>query len=334
MLALFAAAPAFADLVDVTQGFDNSSAAQGYLCHYPGGASVDSTVYRVYDMASELGGAQSGSVVSVSFYPLVDSFSADATVDVGIYALAVGSPLLDGNLTLLGTDTFTVPASSGGALHTVTFSPAVPFTTDQQLVVAMHQGDEASGSYFFFGVNGAGDEADWFFESALCGLSDPGVIDAASSLIQIVTVDAAPSAGCADACVYHVNGNDYTDTDCDSWLDGQDNCETVANSDQADTDADSQGDACDACPNDDENDADNDGDCGDADNCRYVSNPDQANSGGDAAGDACEVCSDACTYVINGQPETDSDCDTWLDDDDACVNEYDPTNLCGDPQPV
>jgi hypothetical protein len=36
------------------------------------------------------------------------------------------------------------------------------------------------------------------------------------------------------------------DTDCDGWMDAQDNCPNVSNANQADVDGDGLGDACDA----------------------------------------------------------------------------------------
>ena len=110
------------------------------------------------------------------------------------------------------------------------------------------------------------------------------------------------------------------DSDNDGVTDGEDNCPSVSNADQADADGDNIGDVCDPCPGDDKNDADNDGVCagtgfqppktGDQDNCPTVSNAGQANADGDALGDACEDDLDNDTYLAiayGGQDCDDSD---------------------------
>lgn len=71
------------------------------------------------------------------------------------------------------------------------------------------------------------------------------------------------------------------DTDGDGLIDANDNCPTVANSDQANADGDSQGDLCDT-------DDDNDGVADVSDNCPVNSNPDQMDTDGDGAGNACD----------------------------------------------
>ncbi len=74
---------------------------------------------------------------------------------------------------------------------------------------------------------------------------------------------------------------DEPDTDGDGVKNGDDNCPTVANADQADTDGDLVGDACDT-------DDDGDGVLDGQDNCPLVPNADQGNRDGDSVGDACD----------------------------------------------
>jgi hypothetical protein len=73
----------------------------------------------------------------------------------------------------------------------------------------------------------------------------------------------------------------FPDTDGDGYVDPEDNCPTVANTDQLDTDGDGAGNACDA-------DDDNDGVADGSDNCPLVANPDQADFDLDGIGDTCD----------------------------------------------
>jgi hypothetical protein len=86
------------------------------------------------------------------------------------------------------------------------------------------------------------------------------------------------------------------DTDSDGIADGDDNCPTTPNSNQADADGDGVGDPCD---NDNDGDSVPDG----VDNCPLVWNANQGDFDGDGLGDACE---------------TDDDNDGVLDAADAC----------------
>jgi subtilisin-like proprotein convertase family protein len=104
-----------------------------------------------------------------------------------------------------------------------------------------------------------------------------------------------------DNCQAVANVN-QADTDGDRRGDVCDNCPLVANANQADTDGDNVGDACDGCPNDrfkiapglcgcgvsDNFDGDGDAipDC--VDNCPNVANTAQIDSNGNGVGDACE----------------------------------------------
>lgn len=101
-----------------------------------------------------------------------------------------------------------------------------------------------------------------------------------------------------------------TDDDGDGVADGSDNCESVANADQANIDGDALGDVCDA-------DDDGDGVADTSDNCATIANADQANLDSDAQGDACDAdddgdgvvdSSDNCSRAANAdQVDRDGD---------------------------
>ncbi|MDD4050834.1 MAG: thrombospondin type 3 repeat-containing protein [candidate division Zixibacteria bacterium] len=99
--------------------------------------------------------------------------------------------------------------------------------------------------------------------------------------------------GAGSDTLLHVAALGCLDTDADNVCDCEDNCPTVANSDQVDTDGDGVGDLCDICPGyDDHIDADLDGVPDGCDNCPAVANPTQADADGDGLGDACDLCTD------------------------------------------
>jgi hypothetical protein len=123
--------------------------------------------------------------------------------------------------------------------------------------------------------------------------------------------------------VFAIHGFASPDVDKDGVVDLQDNCPTVANTDQKNSDSDTLGDACDpdddndgfadtvdafpldplehvdtdgdgvgdysdACPLDAPNDGDGDGICSSADVCPTVYDPSQADFDGDHLGDLCD----------------------------------------------
>jgi hypothetical protein len=94
--------------------------------------------------------------------------------------------------------------------------------------------------------------------------------------------------------------------------DSVDNCDGVANPDQAGSDPDGTGDGCDAQPPPETADSDGDGLVNSNDNCRDIFNPDQLDSDRDGSGDACDV-------LIS-----DSDGDGVPNEVDNCVNNVNP----------
>lgn len=108
---------------------------------------------------------------------------------------------------------------------------------------------------------------------------------------------------CGDGIDQDCNGSDLecscADKDSDGVCDKDDNCISVANSDQADADGDKIGNSCDNCTNNANTDqADSDIDLiGDVcDNCALTPNTNQADSDSDGIGDACAIDDDCLIF--------------------------------------
>ena len=127
---------------------------------------------------------------------------------------------------------------------------------------------------------------------------------------------------------------DTTDNeDGDLFLDGDDNCPSVANDDQSDADGDGLGDAC-----NDAFDADADEWQDTNDNCPEASNAGQDDTDGDGVGDACNDADDAdgdeygsaadCNNADAGSTvvATDTDCDGVLNENDKAPRWPTPTS--------
>jgi MYXO-CTERM domain-containing protein len=116
----------------------------------------------------------------------------------------------------------------------------------------------------------------------------------------------------------------YYTEDMDNDLIGErcDNCTDVSNEWQKDDDGDGVGNACDVdCVDEDHDEA-----CDDNDNCPEIYNPDQMDLDNDGLGTACDSDEDVITPPPPPPPPpgNDQDFDGVLDDDDNCVDIYNP----------
>ena len=103
---------------------------------------------------------------------------------------------------------------------------------------------------------------------------------------------------------------DATDTDGDGVPNTPDNCDDIANPNQADTDNDGLGDVCDSTPSGP--DTDGDGIPDSTDNCDTVPNANQTDTDGDGIGDACDSTPTVPDVDTDGDgvPDTTDNCDT------------------------
>lgn len=193
-----------------------------------------------------------------------------------------------------------------------------------------------------------------------------GTVDGADNCPVIANEDQGNVDGDAygDACDSDIDGDgvpndsdafpyDPTETvdgDNDGTGDNSDNCNNLANEDQANLDGDAYGDACDddidgdsyrnqfdAFPYDpnESADSDYDGVGNNSDNCPGAKNPDQANLDGDSRGDACDSdrdgdgvdnSYDAFPDDASEQKDTDNDGignNTDTDDDNDNISDED-----------
>jgi hypothetical protein len=130
------------------------------------------------------------------------------------------------------------------------------------------------------------------------------------------------------ASLYLLGPGSVSDLDGDGVLDGSDNCQEAANSDQADDDADGAGDACDVCPglyDPYQNNYDDDGVGEACDNCAFEINPLQEDLDGDGVGDAC----DNCPSIANPRQEN-SDHEDYPGLGDACDADDDADGVADD----
>jgi subtilisin-like proprotein convertase family protein len=120
------------------------------------------------------------------------------------------------------------------------------------------------------------------------------------------------------------------DSDGDGVQDGQDNCVSIPNTDQADDDGDGVGDACDVCrglASADQTDTDGDGVGNECDNCPGAANSDQADPDNDGRGSACDNCPSVANF-----DQLDTDGDAFGDACDTKPTEFNPDDQGGGPQ--
>ena len=279
--------------------------------------------------------------------------SADSGSTVRIYSTGActGSPLATGTAATFGGTGITTPVSENqtanlratatdAAGNTSGCSTALAYTEDstapQTQIDSGPQGqtNDATPSFGFSATGGAtGFECR--FDSAsfgpCSGAGSHTPLAALADGAHSFEVRATDQAQNTDQSPASRPFTVETDADNDTVADGSDNCQTVANQNQANQDDDALGDACDP-------DRDGDAVANGSDNCADTPNPNQQNTDGDSQGDACDATDsrdddvdgianlqDNCPADPNpGQQNTDGDsegdaCDSD-DDNDTVVD--------------
>lgn len=158
------------DTTTLTQSLDHSVTLFNSISCNAGGLHADNGYLRMYDLGA-LGYNDDFFVHSVTF-GVEDATSAGGTgqpVTVNLYTLS--GPLLYANLSLVATNTLTVPDLSL-ALYEFPIQATIP--GGSQLVVEVFTPDgQTAGHSFFIGTNGNGQTGTSYITAPTCGAVEP-----------------------------------------------------------------------------------------------------------------------------------------------------------------
>ena len=165
--------------VSFTQSADPASVVQfaAVSCN-AGGLHTDNSYVRRFDLDADHGIASPLQVLSVDSGVEVSAGAGGGPqpVEVRLYTIAAGAPLLFANLNLIGLDPFAMPGN-GSVDLTVVNMPAFGLVADPvggDLVVELFTPNgQNDGNSFFVGANSSGQTAPTYLAAVDCGVAEP-----------------------------------------------------------------------------------------------------------------------------------------------------------------
>jgi len=136
---------------------------------------VENSYYRRYDLNGEFGISTSFSVTSVDVG--IESAAAGSggaqPIEIRLYRIATGNPLLLGNLVPVGSLITTVADASLAVVNFPVTSSAVNAQTSDLVVEVFTPDGQAAGHSFFIGSNDSGQTAPSWLRAPDCGAAEP-----------------------------------------------------------------------------------------------------------------------------------------------------------------
>jgi len=159
------------DAVTVTQNATSNIVSGNSVSCNNGFASTDNSYMRRFVLDTDNGIVNPFQVTRVDFgiEQATSNTGGTQPLTINLYQIAKASPLLFGNLTLIGTTTITVP-DQGLDIVQVPVSTTLSSPTTTDLVVEVFS---PAGNLFFIGSNSDGQSHPCYLAAADCGVTQP-----------------------------------------------------------------------------------------------------------------------------------------------------------------
>lgn len=133
----------------------------------------ENSYMRVFDLVGDFTINEDINVVSIDF-GIVDAIGAGGSQPATVNIYSLSGPFLFANLTLIATQSISVPDQSLTLLN-VPISASIPAGSVLVLEIYIPDGD-ADGNTFWMGANGLGETNPSYIAAATCGLSEPATL--------------------------------------------------------------------------------------------------------------------------------------------------------------